>query len=311
MDALASFYEDACVTIPKALVTKADLWKAYQAWAEVSGEQTYRTQRSFNAVIKRRAGVSEGLTGHTSVKTWFGIGLKSDEDTENDEKPSEPSEPSENPVTFSCIPYAYANFAEVGTAQTAQTANASPLEITATAALQQTAQSLAEARTRAHDGNRAAAECHGSDAQNRRLDYVGLLAEMALTDAMERHGLKPEGYRFLADRPPSEPDFTLRGKSYDVKACPPGKDFVTINAGKHENPKTRPDFYALCLFQNDEAFTVALVPAAAVDAWEKRDGIEKTDGTRRKPFFSRERKTLPLIRSLDEFAPEAEGKKWK
>ena len=203
--------------------------------------------------------IKDHRIGKRQDKAWSGIGLADAEQSAPGELPFEKeTDPTDQADPISTKFYTrednIENFLDLQSARSVQSA---ALEITATAALQQTAQSLAEARTRAHDGSRAAAECHGSDAQNRRLDYVGLLAEMALTDALERHGLKPEGYRFLADRPPSEPDFTLRGKSYDVKACPPGKEFVSVNAGKHENSATRPDYYALCLFQSETAFTVA------------------------------------------------------
>ena len=176
-----------------------------------------------------------------------------------------------------------------------------PVRITATESMQQTARTLAEQRTRAHDATRNPADCNGSEEQNRRIDYFGLLAEVALTDALERHGLHPEGYEFLAVRPPSEPDFTLCGTRFDVKACLPGKEYVSINAGKQENPLTRPDVYACCLFDGDAEFTVVLVPAADVDAWERREGKEKPDGTFRKPYYSKSRNDLSSIGSLDSF----------
>ena len=46
-DALAPFLEDRCVFQNRAEVTKAALWKAYQQWAEQTGESAYRTQRRF------------------------------------------------------------------------------------------------------------------------------------------------------------------------------------------------------------------------------------------------------------------------
>ena len=42
-------------------------------------------------------------------------------------------------------------------------------------------------------------------------------------------------------------------------------------------------------------------PATDVDAWERREGKEKPDGTFRKPYYSKSRNDLSSIGSLDSF----------
>ena len=79
MDALAPFLEELCVLQPRAQATKAAMWQAYQTWTERSGEQAFRTQRAFNAVLKLRDGIKEGTLGHDKHKAWLGIGLRAEE----------------------------------------------------------------------------------------------------------------------------------------------------------------------------------------------------------------------------------------
>jgi len=312
MDVLAPFLDEYCAVMPRSKVAKGEMWKAFQEWSEENGEQIYRTQRGFNAIIKRRRGVKEGVSGHDGTKTWFGIGLKTEESRTLDA--DRLTEQTENLETSPYNSLVNKEFLNNQSAQSAQSALL-PFLIVTTETMQQTARSLAEQRTRAHDGNRALAECLGSNKQNCRIDYFGLLAEVALMDALERHGLRPQGYQFYADHPPSEPDFSLCGCSFDVKACLPGKEYVSINAGKHENPQTRPDFYACTLFETESTLTVVLINASDVDAWGKRDGVEKPDGTFRKPYYSIAKSALLPVASLDTFTAATKGKEvplvWK
>ena len=178
-----------------------------------------------------------------------------------------------------------------------------------TASMQQTIRDYTEGRLRANDATRSAAACHGSDEANRHYEYFGMAAERGFIEELERHGLNPQGYVFLAGtarekRRLSEPDFTYCGLRFDIKACPPKQgskpDDVSINQGKHENPNTRPDWYVLCLFTSETDYTVALLPAAEVDRWELRPGAMKPDGTRRKPYYAISRRLLPCLHDLSE-----------
>jgi len=46
---------------------------------------------------------------------------------------------------------------------------------------------------------------------------------------------------------------------------------------------------------------IPLVPATDVDAWERREGKEKPDGTFRKPYYSKTKNDISSIGSLDSF----------
>jgi hypothetical protein len=147
-----------------------------------------------------------------------------------------------------------------------------PLTLTITPTLRATAQALANERTKAHDQSRRPDEDRGAKG-NRSGDLFGVLAEVTLTDALERDGRKPEGYVLLADRPPTRRgDFTLNGLDFDVKACPPGNPYANVNLKAHHDERKRPDHYLFALFADESRFTLACVPASDVDAWPTAEG---------------------------------------
>ncbi len=178
-----------------------------------------------------------------------------------------------------------------------QLPNSPPLTIFTTKAMRLCAADIAKSRTAAHDGNRAASENQGSDEKNRQGDYYGCLAELALMDAMEREGINPQDYVFITDRAPKDPDFKLSGKTYDVKACLPRKQFACINQGKHLNPQTRPECYTLCLFETEDSFRIAVISANEVDGWMVMQGANGRDA----PYYSMHRGSLTPITDLSQF----------
>jgi len=75
-DTLAAFVSYACEFSPGAEITKKELWDKYVLFAKLEGDQVYRTQRAFNADVKRLEGVTEDRSGKTRDKCWKGIKVK-------------------------------------------------------------------------------------------------------------------------------------------------------------------------------------------------------------------------------------------
>ena len=105
----------------------------------------------------------------------------------------------------------------------------SGLMLKATLCQIQLARLLAQARKRGHDHCRTQAQSVGSQTANLAADFWGALAEILLLDGLERAGYKPY-FALLKDRSPFGLDVRLDGRTFDIKASPPGKPYLCINA---------------------------------------------------------------------------------
>ena len=94
MDVLGDFVADRCVLRHDAVVTVADLWKAYMDWCAENGEKYSLSRRNFKVELERR-GLEQK---RTSVRYWQGIGLlaegyedvgggSNDDDGDDDDSP--------------------------------------------------------------------------------------------------------------------------------------------------------------------------------------------------------------------------------
>ncbi len=72
-DTLKAFVEYACDFSPDAEITKKALWDKYVLFAKLEGDQVYRTQRGFNADVKRLEGVTECKIGKRCDRGWRGM----------------------------------------------------------------------------------------------------------------------------------------------------------------------------------------------------------------------------------------------
>jgi hypothetical protein len=146
------------------------------------------------------------------------------------------------------------------------------LELAALPSLKHAARILAKMRTAGHDGNRAPSADLGAD-KNLSCDYFGLLAELALYLAMERHGLHPTAYVLVGERAPVGPDFLLNGVRFNIKCCPPGKQFLSVNERQRLDPHHAADFVLPVVFATPDALKVfAPIPAESIAFWELRQG---------------------------------------
>ncbi len=73
MDSLAQFFDDACVTDPKAWVMSADLYKEYRDWCEANGEQPLTQTKLGTALAEKGLDRKRATDGRVQ---WFGVGLK-------------------------------------------------------------------------------------------------------------------------------------------------------------------------------------------------------------------------------------------
>jgi putative DNA primase/helicase len=325
MDTLGQFLAERCVIHPNVSAMATALYRAYEQWCDSSGERA-QSQRRFGTALGERG--FQRKRGSTGAYVWHGIGLRADGDDPLDTTPSEPlpsdfgggeafsdtevgafwgaSEPfctrdekgTEPLIGFPVLTQENLLVKSVIPEKGSEGSEGSVLEFVATSALRSCAEKLAAQRTQGHDHCRKPHEDLGAK-KNSRCDLFGLLAELVLTDALEKADLRPEGYQFVASRPPTKPDFTLSGVRYDVKAVLPGQHSVNINQAKHQNPETRPDFYAVCLFTVPDRFAVAIVPAADVDGWEARRGHS--------PYYAAPRENLQPITSLNAFTRKEEA----
>jgi len=152
------------------------------------------------------------------------------------------------------------------------------------------ASGLATARTACHDrvGRASAADLK---AGNSSADFCGVLSELLIIEGAYKAGLEPQGYVPFIVRPSNRPDFTLNGKTYDVKSVPLGKEYACINAAKHD--QCPPDYYLIVMFDSRSTATVSLVPSRDVDRlWERRTGHSD--------YYSIHRNQLPLLSSWNE-----------
>lgn len=75
MDSLALFFEDCCILSPNAVSASADLYEAFQKWADQNGERPL-TQRTFGGKLTERGFATQRGTG--GKRLWAGIGIRSD-----------------------------------------------------------------------------------------------------------------------------------------------------------------------------------------------------------------------------------------
>ncbi|MEW6658018.1 MAG: phage/plasmid primase, P4 family [Thermodesulfobacteriota bacterium] len=80
MDPLCGFIGECCVLTPGAEAMAKDLYKAYTAWAEESGEKQPMSQKEFGGRLKERGLTnSQETRGQNKGKSkWSGIGLRNE-----------------------------------------------------------------------------------------------------------------------------------------------------------------------------------------------------------------------------------------
>jgi putative DNA primase/helicase len=78
MDPLGGFMGEHCVVTPGAAAMAKDLYKAYAAWAEESGEKRPMSQKEFGGRLKERGlmNIQETRGQNKGKSKWLGIGLK-------------------------------------------------------------------------------------------------------------------------------------------------------------------------------------------------------------------------------------------
>ena len=76
-DTLGEFFEQKCIIDPRAKVTRALLYSAYEAWAQAAHERFWLKKRDFFERIRGRLDVHEAQDRHEGHVTrfFFGIGL--------------------------------------------------------------------------------------------------------------------------------------------------------------------------------------------------------------------------------------------
>jgi hypothetical protein len=168
------------------------------------------------------------------------------------------------------------------------------LILTATQCQIQLARLLAQTRQRGHDHCRTKGQSLGSKSTNFAADFWGALAEILLLDALERAGYRPY-FALLKDRPPFGLDVQLDGRTFDIKASPPGKPYLCINADSHDKAQSLPDCYIPGLFTGNDTLLVGK-PVLYEDVtlwWDRMDN-------RHSPYYSINRKDLRLLDNLAE-----------
>ena len=81
MDILGDFINDCCTLAPNAETSSADLNRAYKEWCSNNGDRLM-SPRSFGLQLKGR-GFTRKRVGVNRVRTWAGIGLKSEITSQN------------------------------------------------------------------------------------------------------------------------------------------------------------------------------------------------------------------------------------
>ena len=81
MDSLGGFLSDRCEQAAKFMVESVEMYRAYRAWAEATGEYTM-TQTAFSLRLTER-GFEKGKHPYTRRATWIGIRLASSEEQYN------------------------------------------------------------------------------------------------------------------------------------------------------------------------------------------------------------------------------------
>jgi len=90
MDILGNFLEDRCVVTEQARVSASALYTAYKTWCEASGE--YQKSQTLVGKLLAERGFTSDRVGKPQVRTWFGVGLRDENDA-----PEDPEPPSKGP----------------------------------------------------------------------------------------------------------------------------------------------------------------------------------------------------------------------
>jgi putative DNA primase/helicase len=75
-DTLGPFFDDRCIVEPTASVPSAELWGAYQQWAELNGEK--QLSRTAFAEHLKALGCTSGEEGHAKQRVWRGLALRAE-----------------------------------------------------------------------------------------------------------------------------------------------------------------------------------------------------------------------------------------
>jgi hypothetical protein len=92
MDTMASFLGERCIVEPNAMVAANDLYKAYEAWCEATGERP-AGQRFFGIRLGER-GFSRQKLGRDRRWHWRGLRLRTDDDLFDGDGPPGPPPPA-------------------------------------------------------------------------------------------------------------------------------------------------------------------------------------------------------------------------
>lgn len=281
-DTLGAFLSECCNLTGKETdkVPKEALWQAYNQWAD--GDSQYSAMRKFNDAIRGRGELTEGrMTG--GAMCWLGVQLRTDQtpppepETEEGASESEASEGSEAVFNNSARKSLVENFTE--SPSLASLPSLVPFYLSKN--LTEEALLIAQERTKGHDHIRTDSQNIGSKEKNQLGDYWGAFAELAAGEWLPHLGTPFETAPLIADALSIIPDvrFPSLGLTADVKSVGVGKKYATINARKHCNKMSRPDFYIIVDFQSEGQCRFGLARSEEVDAWEKRQG--------RNDYFSR------------------------
>ncbi len=148
------------------------------------------------------------------------------------------------------------------------------LELWASPYLRECARILARDRMAAHDGTRMPDQDIGGPEANQRGDYYGMLAELVVIHAAERHGLNPTGYCVVADgRPPVGLDLVVHGRRLDIKAVPYGTRSLHVNEAKRQRLQGQVDALLPVVFvAEDRAAVFAPIALPDVADWPLEPG---------------------------------------
>lgn len=98
MDPLMAFIQDRCVEDRHAKARVADLYAAYTAWCDETGERS-KSQRTFGTALKEH-GFTDGREGGTGKTLYFGIGLRVDVQSVSPTDGNKPARIAEPLVAF-------------------------------------------------------------------------------------------------------------------------------------------------------------------------------------------------------------------
>lgn len=186
----------------------------------------------------------------------------------------------------------------------------SPIVLTATVMQQAKAHQITAGRQRGKEAASVAASL-GSPERDYEVTYYGTLAEVCIYDLLEANGLQPE-YSLLEKWAVTKPDMNLEGRTYEIKCCPPGKEYVCISVRQHTDEQRRADGYLCAVYEAPDRIRLCVpIPYEAVNGWDYReDGHEPYHSIHRDalaPLVSLEALRAPQTPAPAEDHPSAEG----